>query len=378
MRQAFARNGFHTPWLASSSRWWWSIPCLAALFLTGCAGTTKQNQQLLWEIEASDLPRELDMATIPAYRVAPPDILILEAVNNIRPAKDPLRAGDQLIIRASNTLPIDPSGDATMNEFKIIRNAYQLQTDGTVDLGPEYGSVAVEGMTVVEAKSAVEAHLKDAVGLANPKVAVELPDVNGRQEISGEHLVRPDGTVSLGIYGSVYVAGMTVEEIKQAVEVHLEEFVHQPEIQVDVSAYNSKKYYVITDGGGFGETVNPLPYTGNETVLDAIANIQGLSEVSSKMLWVSRPAPSGTGCAQRLPVDWRAITEDGITTTNYQLLPGDRVYIRADKLTALDSALAKVFAPINRVFGVVLLGTSTIQRLQNANAGTGNTGGGVF
>src|SRR5688572_19773921 len=69
-----------------------------------CCNTTKENQQILWEIEASDVPRELDMATIPAYRVAPPDILLIEAVNNIRPAKDPLRAGDELIIRASNTL----------------------------------------------------------------------------------------------------------------------------------------------------------------------------------------------------------------------------------------------------------------------------------
>lgn len=374
MRQVFAGDGSDKCRLTPSSRWW-LVPCFAGLLLSGCAGTTKQHQDMLWEIQASDLPRELDMATIPAYRVAPPDILILEAVNNIRPAKDPLRAGDQLVIRASNTLPIDPSGDAATNEFKVIRNVYQLQTDGTVDLGPEYGSVAVEGMTVSEAKGAVEAHLKDAVGLANPRVAVELPDVNGRQEISGEHLVRPDGTVSLGIYGSVYVAGMTVEEIKQAVEVHLEEFVHQPEIQVDVTAYNSKKYYVITDGGGFGETVNTLPYTGNETVLDAIANIQGLSEVSSKTLWISRPAPNGTGCAQRLPVDWRAITEDGVTTTNYQLLPGDRVYIRADKLTALDSALAKAFAPINRIFGVVLLGTATVTRLQDPN-GFNNQGGG--
>jgi polysaccharide export outer membrane protein len=347
------------------------------VLLGGCQyPTTKQAQQLLWEIEASDLPRELDMATIPAYRVAPPDILILEAVNNIRPAKDPLRAGDELIIRASNTFPVDPSGDAATNEFKIIRNVYRVQTDGTVDLGPEYGNVAVEGMTVDEAKTAIEAHLKDTIGLATPKVAVSMPDVNGRQEISGEHLVRPDGTVSLGIYGSVYVAGMTVDEIKQAVEAHLSEFIHQPEIQVDVAAYNSKVIYVITDGGGFGETVTPIPFTGNDTVLDAVAKIQGLSEVSSKMMWVARPAPNGTGCAQKLPVDWRAITEDGVTTTNYQLLPGDRIYIRADKLVALDSAIAKIIAPVQRVFGAILLGTATVQRLENPNLA--NTGAGFF
>lgn len=378
MRQGLAGDVSHPQLISTHLRNGCWAPLLATVVLLGGCQypTTKQAQQLLWEIEASDLPRELDMATIPAYRVAPPDILILEAVNNIRPAKDPLRAGDELIIRASNTFPVDPSGDAATNEFKIIRNVYRVQTDGSVDLGPEYGNVAVEGMTIDEAKTAIEAHLKDTIGLATPKVAVSMPDVNGRQEISGEHLVRPDGTVSLGIYGSVYVAGMTVDEIKQAVEAHLSEFIHQPEIQVDVAAYNSKVIYVITDGGGFGETVTPIPFTGNDTVLDAVAKIQGLSEVSSKMMWVARPAPNGTGCAQKLPVDWRAITEDGVTTTNYQLLPGDRIYIRADKLVALDSAIAKIIAPVQRVFGAILLGTATVQRLENPNLA--NTGAGFF
>lgn len=378
MRRGFA--GVTTMKIDSVSRarfWSGLAVALAACSVGGCAHSNRITKDSLWEISASDIPRELDMATIPAYRVAPPDILILEAVNNIRPAKDPLRAGDELIIRASNTFPVDPTGDQTMNEFKIIRNVYRVQTDGTVDLGPEYGSVPVEGMTVDDSKAALEAHLKDAVGLADPKVAVSLPNVNGRQEIAGEHLVRPDGTVSLGIYGSVYVAGMTVDEIKHAVEAHLEEFIHQPEIQVDVNAYNSKKYYVITDGGGFGETVVPLPYTGNETVLDALANIQGLSEVSSKTMWVSRPAPNGTEVAQKLPVDWRAITEDGVTTTNYQLLPGDRIYIQADHLITLDSVLSKILAPVNRIFGLILLGTSTVRTLEGQNSGFGN-GGGVF
>ena len=40
--------------------------------------------------------------------------------------------------------------------------------------------------------------------------------------------------------------------------------------EVDVIAYNSKNYYVITDGAGYGEQVYPFPVMGSETVLDAI------------------------------------------------------------------------------------------------------------
>ena len=32
--------------------------------------------------------------------------------------------------------------------------------------------------------------------------------------ISGERLVRPDGTISLGFYGDLYVSGLTLSEIK--------------------------------------------------------------------------------------------------------------------------------------------------------------------
>ncbi len=47
-------------------------------------------------------------------------------------------------------------------------------------------------------------------------------------------------------------------------------------------------------------------------------------------------------------VNWRSITADGVATTNYQLLPGDRVYVQAGDLIATDNFLAKVIAPVNR------------------------------
>ena len=48
-----------------------------------------------------------------------------------------------------------------------------------------------------------------------------LAQFRGMQQIRGEHLVRPDGTISLGTYGCVYVAGMTLAQVKMPVEQHL-------------------------------------------------------------------------------------------------------------------------------------------------------------
>jgi hypothetical protein len=96
-------------------------------------------------------------------------------------------------------------------------------------------------------------------------------------------------------------------------------------------------------------------------VLDAIAQINGLSQVSSKKIWIARPSPSGQGCDQILPVDWVGVTKGGSSATNYQILPGDRVFVSEDRLVALDTGLGKLLSPMERIFGFTLLGTNTIQ-----------------
>ena len=139
-------------------------------------------------------------------------------------------------------------------------------------------------------------------------------------------------------------------------------FLEDPEISLNVFAYNSKVYYIVLQGAGLGDGVYRFPITGNETVLDAIAQIQGLEQVSSKKIWIARPTRS-SGNVQVLPVDWFAVTERGAPQTNYQILPGDRVFIAEDKLVAFDTQIAKLTAPLERIMGFVLLGTGTTTRL---------------
>src|SRR5690606_9968636 len=166
----------------------------------------------------------------------------------------------------------------------------------------------------------------------------------------------------------------TMEEATAAVEAHLSLYLEDPQIALDVLGYNSKVYYVITQGAGLGDRVVILPARGNETVLDAIGQIQGLQSNNSTRMWIARPGCNEAGGDQILPVDWVAVTQRGDVCTNYQVLPGDRVYVSEDKLVALDTALAKIFAPVERVFGVTLLGTQTANSF--ATFGQTNGGGG--
>jgi polysaccharide export outer membrane protein len=325
---------------------------LLCLLATGC--------QDLHPCDAPpEVPRELRKVSLSPYIIEPPDILNIDAVRLVPKPPYRIDALDALGIQVTNTLPNEP-----------IAGIYTVETDGTVNLGYSYGAVQVLDLTLEEAKVAIQQYLKKK--LKPPfEVTVVLAEGRAMQQIRGQHLVNPDGTVHLGVYGSVYVDDLTLAEAKQAIEQHLSHYLLRPEVSVDVSGFNSKVYYVITDGGGFGEQVARLPITGKATVLDAVAQINGLGPVSSRHhIWLARPTPEGP--EQIFPIDWNAIARCADTATNYEIFPGDRVYIKADALVTTDTYLARIISPIERMLGVTLLGASTIQQLQNM----GRTAGG--
>ncbi len=272
---------------------------LAALLLTGCQSLKTVNPydpRLEPPLpEARQPGREMSKVSLPAYRLEPPDVIQIEMLKLI--PLPPYRAEvfDVLQIRA-NALPDQP-----------IDNYYMVEAEGTINLGPIYGSVRVAGMTIEEIRTTLDKWLRQ--WLREPTVSVQLSRVSGAQPVTGQYLIGPDGTVNLRQYGVVHVAGKTVTEARIAIQNHLKQFLDSPELAVNVVAYNSKVYYVITQGAGLGDNVRRLPITGNETVLDAISMINGLSQVSSKKLWIARPAPHDFGCQQILPIDWDAITQ---------------------------------------------------------------------
>jgi polysaccharide export outer membrane protein len=295
------------------------------------------------------MPRELSKVVLPEYVIEPPDVLTIEGVHIVPKPPYRLKTLDVLNVNVSGALPEAP-----------IAGSYPVEPGGIINLGVPYGAVKVAGMTVEEAQAAIRERLLNY--LQEPEIAVALAQLAGAQQLVGQFLVQPDGTITLGSYGSVSVVGRTTAEAKAVVEAHLSQFLENPEISLNVQAFNSKVYYIVLQGAGLGDAVYRLPIKGNETVLDAIANIQGLEEVSSKKIWISRPT-SDPSRVQVLPVDWLAVTERASPHTNYQILPGDRVFIAEDKMVAFDTHIAKLTAPLERIMGFTLLGTGTVTRL---------------
>jgi polysaccharide biosynthesis/export protein len=338
---------------------------LVGVLLTVClAGVGCHSCGVSGDCTDPQLPRELNKVTMPEYIIEAPDLLQINAVRLVPLPPYKVEPLDALAIQVKGTPMSDP-----------ISGLYPVEPDGTINLGLSYGSVSVVGKTIAEAKVAIEKHLSTVAQLREPSATVALGMSRGLQQIAGEHLVRPDGAVGLGTYGSVRVAGLSIPQAKQAIEAHLSQYLQKPEVAIEMLGFNSKVYYVILDGAGNGQQVIRLPITGNETVLDALANVYGLTAVSSKHnIWIARPAPPCAGPDQVLPVDWVGISTKGRTATNYQLLPGDRLYVQGNALVATDTFLGRVLNPIERVFGFILLGNGMVQSLRNQNGTSGGSG----
>lgn len=347
------------------------VAVLVATLLVGCRITHRHHyaaHDAAHHPPPPDMPKELSKVALPVYTVEPPDILVIEAINIVPKQPYLLRSGDliSVFVPAAQTEPNDP-----------ISGPYPIQPGGVVNLGPNYGTVKVTGMRIEDAQAAIQGYLTQN-HLKEASVSVSLLEMAGKQQIAGQHLVGPDGSITLGSYGSVPVVGLTLAQTKHVVEQHLRNFLEDPEVSVDVYAYNSKVYYVITEGAGTGDGVTRFPITGNETVLDALANINGTTEVSSKRIWIARPSPDGE---QVLPVDWKAVSALGTAATNYQIMPGDRIFVAEDCLVAYDTHMAKVLAPMERAAGFILLQTGLATRLSGKvlqGGGNPGQGGGGF
>lgn len=142
--------------------------------------------------------------------------------------------------------------------------------------------------------------------------------------------VQPDGTIDLGQYGRPVVAGKTLPEVEGVVRDAIKAKTMGKEkagdavaITVRLLARPGKVFYVLGEVNAPGA----FPITGRDTVLSAITQAGGPTRrASPQNIIVSRPtAPDG--CRIVLPVCYTNIVQLGDTTTNYQVMPGDRVFI---------------------------------------------------
>lgn len=159
---------------------------------------------------------------------------------------------------------------------------------------------------------------------------VQPADLDSPVRLPPDQTVFADGTVDLGVYGRPVVAGKTVPlieaEVKQVVNdrENAREKLKEPiGITVRLIGRNSKVYYILGEVNAPGA----FPVNGTDTVLDGILRAGGVTRRAGEQnIVLSRPTPPD-GCRVVLPVCLKSIEQLGDTSTNYQLQPGDRVFV---------------------------------------------------
>lgn len=155
------------------------------------------------------------------------------------------------------------------------------------------------------------------------ELLVETPELDSAVRVPADQRVMGDGTIDLSEFGRVVVAGLTLEQAEAAIQEILLDSGADPTV-VNVRLIEpGDRYYVI------GEVNSPgsYPLTGNETVLDGLMAAGGLtSRAAVCEMLLARPTEPGS-CRVTMPVCYRVITQLGDTTTNYQLRPGDRIFV---------------------------------------------------
>jgi hypothetical protein len=134
---------------------------------------------------------------------------------------------------------------------------------------------------------------------------------------------------------------------------------------VDVTAYNSKKYYVHGDVTSPGQ----LPWTGKDTVMDALNYAGGLIHTAEPNdIRLVRPARGGKP-ARVYKVDLEAIQGKGDATLNYQLFPDDRLIVGRKEVVKTTIELDHLSGPLHTVLNAIQADVNVLRALDALSPG---------
>ena len=153
---------------------------------------------------------------------------------------------------------------------------------------------------------------------------VQPADLDSPARLPTDQTVLPDGNIELGLYGRLQVAGKTPEQIERDVtDLVRARTPSAGVITVRLIGRQSKVVYVLGEVNAPGA----YPLTGRESVLDAIMLAGGLTDSADQgRITYTKPTPPDA-CRVVLPVCYRDIVQIGDTSTNYQVAPGDRIFV---------------------------------------------------
>lgn len=130
-------------------------------------------------------------------------------------------------------------------------------------------------------------------------------------------VVKKDGHIYVPIIGKVKAVGYTAEEFIDVFTKHIEQYILEPHVSIDVLQYKSQKFFVL------GQVQKPGAFSvdGSTSLLEAIGLAGGISELGNlERAYVVRE--NGL-----LPISLADLLLRGDTRRNIRMKDGDLVYV---------------------------------------------------
>lgn len=144
------------------------------------------------------------------------------------------------------------------------------------------------------------------------------------EDLSGTFLVRPDGKISTSLVEDILVSGKTPTQVAREVERVLKVYLKDPIVTVSVDGFQGPFYEQVRIVGA-AATPSAINYRQNMTLLDAMIQVQGLSEFADGNSASLLRLVDGRYVEYDLNID--DLLNDGDITANVDMLPGDIIVI---------------------------------------------------
>lgn len=178
------------------------------------------------------------------------------------------------------------------------------------------------------------------------------------EETTVSLVVQPDGKIMFPYVGSVNAAGKTPGELQKEVQERYKAvFVTPPIAHLTVSVFPHRVIQVL----GFVRQPGQYPLVDSMRATDALARAGWFILPHADANNCTLLRPSGK-LSQRHPVHFNEILETGDWTTNFELVPGDVLYVPPtpfrkaalfieDILSPIHALVAPIMTPITALFG---------------------------
>ncbi|MFA5238839.1 MAG: polysaccharide biosynthesis/export family protein [Phycisphaerae bacterium] len=177
--------------------------------------------------------------------------------------------------------------------------------------------------------------------------------------------IRPDGKVSFEALGEIEAAGKTPEqvaEVLQAKVLDLYTLTGDKPIDVRITAYRSKMFYVM----GEVERPGPKVCTGRDTTLSAITAANPTVLAWNERIQVIRPQSGNDSKPKIFELNFDRMIAHGDVSKDVLLQEGDIVYVPPTILAAVGRTVQQIVSPIGST-------ASTITVIQRVMEGPSTT-----